>query len=114
MNYFKTMYILMLQLELLEPVLPYRLLPILHGVIIIFLITTLTHQHLGEIGESLKSLQSGFSKELFFMPNRGNFSRGIFATVYTKFNGSLEEAKTLFNSYYEHAVLRMFLISLFI
>lgn len=62
-----------------------------------------THQHLGEIGESLKSLQSGFNKELFFMPNRGNFSRGIFATVYTKFKGSLEEAKTLFNSYYEHA-----------
>lgn len=62
-----------------------------------------THQHLGEIGESLKSLQSGFSKELFFMPNRGNFSRGIFATVYTKFVGSLEEAKTLFNNYYEHA-----------
>ena len=62
-----------------------------------------THQHLGEIGESLKSLQSGFNKELFFMPNRGNFSRGIFATVYTKFTGSLEDAKTLFNSYYEHA-----------
>ena len=62
-----------------------------------------THQHLGEIGESLKSLQSDFSQELFFMPNRGNFSRGIFATVYTKFKGSLEEAKTLFNSYYEHA-----------
>ena len=62
-----------------------------------------THQHLGEIGESLKSLQSGFNKELFFMPNRGNFSRGIFATVYTKFKGSLEEAKTLFNSYYERA-----------
>ena len=62
-----------------------------------------THQHLGEIGESLKSLQSGFSQELFFMPNRGNFSRGIFATVYTKFTGSLEDGKTLFNSYYEHA-----------
>ena len=58
---------------------------------------------MGEIGESLKSLQSGFSKALFFMPNRGNFSRGIFATVYTKFTGSLEEAKALFNSYYEHA-----------
>jgi N-acetyl-gamma-glutamyl-phosphate reductase len=58
---------------------------------------------LGEIGESLKSLQSDFNKELFFMPNRGNFSRGIFATVYTKFTGSLEEAKMLFNNYYEHA-----------
>lgn len=62
-----------------------------------------THQHLGEIGESLKSLQSGFSKAVFFMPNRGNFSRGIFATIYTKFTGSLEEAKALFNNYYEQA-----------
>ena len=29
------------------------------------------------------------------MPNRGNFSRGIFATVYTKFNGSLEKLNTI-------------------
>jgi N-acetyl-gamma-glutamyl-phosphate reductase len=37
------------------------------------------------------------------MPNRGNFSRGIFATVYTHFEGSLEEAKSLFKSYYKDA-----------
>jgi N-acetyl-gamma-glutamyl-phosphate reductase len=37
------------------------------------------------------------------MPNRGNFSRGIFATVYTNFEGSLEEAKDLFKVFYKDA-----------
>ncbi|PIB26887.1 N-acetyl-gamma-glutamyl-phosphate reductase [Maribacter sp. 4G9] len=61
-----------------------------------------THQHLGEINESLRSLQNPLG-ELFFLPNRGNFTRGIFATAYTHFNGSLEDAKELFNDYYTDA-----------
>ncbi len=60
-----------------------------------------THQHLGEINQSVKQLQNNFSSELIFMPNRGNFSRGIFATLYTHFNGSLEEAKALYKDYYK-------------
>ena len=36
-----------------------------------------THQHLGEINQSIKQLQSSFDSEVLFMPNRGNFSRGI-------------------------------------
>lgn len=63
-----------------------------------------THQHLEEISESLNKLQSGFSKELFFIPNRGNFSRGIFASTYLNYEGSLEEANELFESYYKDAV----------
>lgn len=62
-----------------------------------------THQHLGEINQSLKQLQNSFSSEVLFMPNRGNFSRGIFATVYTDFEGTLEEAKSLFKAYYKDA-----------
>ena len=62
-----------------------------------------THQHLGEINESLKSLQSD-SGELFFLPNRGNFTRGILATAYTKFGGSVEEAKHLYEDFYADAV----------
>ena len=62
-----------------------------------------THQHLGEIKESLKSLQSDFDTELFFIPNRGNFSRGIFASTYTDFEGSLEDAYSLFEKFYKHA-----------
>ncbi|OYX24176.1 MAG: N-acetyl-gamma-glutamyl-phosphate reductase [Flavobacteriales bacterium 32-35-8] len=62
-----------------------------------------THQHLGEINQSVKQLQNNFSSEILFMPNRGNFSRGIFATVYTNFEGSLEEAKELYKSFYKDA-----------
>ncbi|MDO5972331.1 N-acetyl-gamma-glutamyl-phosphate reductase [Flavivirga aquimarina] len=62
-----------------------------------------THQHLGEINQSVKQLQNNFSSEILFMPNRGNFSRGIFATVYTDFEGTVEEAKTLYKEYYKDA-----------
>ncbi|MFC4095178.1 N-acetyl-gamma-glutamyl-phosphate reductase [Euzebyella saccharophila] len=62
-----------------------------------------THQHLGEINESLHSLQKD-SGELFFLPNRGNFTRGILATAYTKFEGSLEEANNLFKEFYSDAL----------
>ena len=42
-----------------------------------------THQHLGEIKQSLGSLSETNTGKLFFMPYRGNFSRGIYATLYT-------------------------------
>lgn len=61
------------------------------------------HQHLGEIHQSVDSLQEGLQSKIHFIPNRGNFSRGIFATLYTNYDGSLEAAKTLFKSYYKHA-----------
>ena len=61
-----------------------------------------THQHLGEINESLHSLQQN-AGELFFLPNRGNFTRGILATAYTDYSGSLEEAKVLYKNYYSDA-----------
>ena len=63
-----------------------------------------THQHLGEIGESLIKLQNNFSEELFFIPNRGNFSRGIFASVYLDFEGTIESAYELFEIFYKDAV----------
>jgi N-acetyl-gamma-glutamyl-phosphate reductase len=62
-----------------------------------------THQHLGEINQSVKSLQSDFDTEIVFMPNRGDFSRGIFATAYTNFEGTLEEAKILYKAFYKDA-----------
>ncbi|NLP57390.1 N-acetyl-gamma-glutamyl-phosphate reductase [Lutibacter sp. B1] len=60
-----------------------------------------THQHLGEISESLQQLQSNFSEELFFVPNRGNFSRGIFASIYLTFDKTLDEAFELFDDFYK-------------
>ncbi len=61
------------------------------------------HQHLGEINQSLVQLQPTFSDELNFMPYRGNFSRGIFATAYTKFMGSLEDAQKMYSAFYKEA-----------
>ncbi|WP_335977416.1 N-acetyl-gamma-glutamyl-phosphate reductase [Gaetbulibacter jejuensis] len=61
------------------------------------------HQHLGEINQSVKSLQDNFNSQINFMPNRGDFSRGIFATLYTKYDDSLEDAKQLFSDFYKDA-----------
>ncbi|MBP9601974.1 MAG: N-acetyl-gamma-glutamyl-phosphate reductase [Lutibacter sp.] len=63
-----------------------------------------THQHLGEITESLVQLQPNFAEELFFIPNRGNFSRGIFASIYLKFNDDIEKAFGLYEDFYKDAV----------
>ncbi len=62
-----------------------------------------THQHLGEVHQSVNQLQSNFDADINFMPNRGNFSRGIYATTYTDFKGSLEEAKDLYTHFYKEA-----------
>ena len=59
-----------------------------------------THQHLKEINQSIKTLQPAFGKSVNFIPYRGNFSRGIMANVYTKFAGTIEEAKELYKNYY--------------
>jgi N-acetyl-gamma-glutamyl-phosphate reductase len=61
-----------------------------------------THQHLTEIGMVISSFQ-GAKPTVNFIPYRGTFTRGIMANVYTKFSGTLEEAKTLYRNYYaEH------------
>lgn len=62
-----------------------------------------THQHLGEINESMHLLQKAAPSKVHLIPNRGNFSRGIFATAYTDFDGTLEDAKTHYKSYYKNA-----------
>jgi len=59
------------------------------------------HQHLEEIGQSLRQLQPGFKKALNFIPVRGNFARGIYATTYTHCTLSLEEAKKLYVDFYK-------------
>ena len=57
-----------------------------------------THQHLGEIHQSLKQL--GSPSELYLIPQRGDFTRGIFTTLYTSFEGNLEEAKKYYRTFY--------------
>ncbi|WP_299899424.1 N-acetyl-gamma-glutamyl-phosphate reductase [uncultured Aquimarina sp.] len=60
-----------------------------------------THQHLDEINQSIHQLQNNFDTPIFFIPNRGNFSKGIYATLYTKYDGSEEEAVALYKTYYK-------------
>lgn len=61
------------------------------------------HQHLQEIGQSLRQLQPGMNKAINFIPVRGNFTRGIYVTAYTRFDGTLDEALALYTSYYNDA-----------
>ncbi len=58
------------------------------------------HQHLNEIGESLIQLQKDFNKELSFIPQRGNFTRGILAAMYLESDLSLEKAQQIYTNYY--------------
>lgn len=67
-----------------------------------------THQHLGEIKLTLDELTGGNSPQVNFVPMRGCFARGIFASVYTRYcgtNGSedeeLEKIKTIYRDFYK-------------
>lgn len=61
------------------------------------------HQHLGEIGQSLRQLQPGFDKSLNFLPVRGNFTRGIFASAYTHCEATESQVKELYRTFYAAA-----------
>jgi N-acetyl-gamma-glutamyl-phosphate reductase len=58
------------------------------------------HQHLGEICQSLYQAQPGFNRDVNFIPVRGNHTRGIFVTAYTKFEGSIEAANKIYADFY--------------
>jgi N-acetyl-gamma-glutamyl-phosphate reductase len=61
---------------------------------------TLTHQHLGEIGESLKQLQPGGEIHVNFVPWRGDFTRGIFISSQLSCDLSLIELNKLYENFY--------------
>ena len=60
-----------------------------------------THQHLAEIGQSLRQLQNSFESNINFIPVRGNFSRGIFATTYIDCKVGLDEIRRIYEEYYD-------------
>lgn len=62
---------------------------------------TLTHQHLGEIGESLLQLQPANDVDVHFVPWRGDFTRGIFISSTLHCEESLEEMYQLFEAFYD-------------
>ena len=57
------------------------------------------HQHLIEIRRTLKMLQPSFASDVNFVPMRGDFARGIFASVYTESDLTAEQAVELYKSY---------------
>ena len=61
------------------------------------------HQHLKEIRESVQQLQNGFDEMINFIPVRGNFPRGIFASIYTESDLMQEETVALYNDFYKDA-----------
>ena len=63
-----------------------------------------SHQHLHEIRRTLSALQGSEVPAINFVPMRGDFPRGIFASVYTKCALDGEAAKRLYRDYYASAV----------
>ncbi len=61
---------------------------------------TLTHQHLGEIGESLLQLQPNSAIDLSFVPWRGDFTRGIFISSTIHMELPFEEVQALYEVFY--------------
>jgi N-acetyl-gamma-glutamyl-phosphate reductase len=64
---------------------------------------TFEHQHLAEIYQSICQLQGNFEKIVNFIPYRGSFTRGIFASVYTKSDKSLEELTAVYEQFYANS-----------
>lgn len=60
-----------------------------------------THQHLHEVSKTIHDVQPGWKKQFYFVPMRGNFTRGILAGVYTGSDLSQSEARKLYEDYYE-------------
>lgn len=58
------------------------------------------HQHLNEIGQSLKQLQPDFNHAVNFIPYRGDFTRGIIASIYTDCDISEAEALKTYQQFY--------------
>lgn len=58
-----------------------------------------THQHLREVGQMI-TLNQQFGGEVNFIPYRGDFTRGILASVYTKFDGTLEQAREIYGKFF--------------
>jgi len=64
---------------------------------------TLSHQHLGEISQSLTQLQPKGNMEINFIPWRGDFARGIFVSSQMKMEEELGNLVAMYKEFYgEH------------
>ena len=58
------------------------------------------HQHLREVNQSVKQLQTEFDHPINFVPYRGDYTRGIIASIYIDSDLSGDEGLKLFEDYY--------------
>ena len=63
---------------------------------------TLTHQHLSEIGQSLKQLQAENDITVNFVPWRGDFTRGIFISSQIHCDEKIEDLTKHYEDFYKH------------
>lgn len=61
------------------------------------------HQHLKEIGQSMRALMPNFDGPINFVPYRGDFPRGIIASIYMDCQEPIEEVVALYKAYYKEA-----------
>src|SRR5574344_770916 len=61
------------------------------------------HQHVPEIKESLKQTQGALDVDIDFIPYRGDFARGIFATEVVKTDMPIEQIIEGYKSFYQDA-----------
>ncbi len=59
-----------------------------------------THAHNQEIKESLQQLQKDMHADFVFIPQRGSFTRGIFATTLVETDQSLEKLVHIYTDFY--------------
>lgn len=70
---------------------------------------SLDHQHLHEIRQSLaQAAPGGAAPALYFVPWRGDFTRGIYCSSVLDFGQSLEDAQKLFRDFYADAAFTHF------
>lgn len=59
------------------------------------------HQHLAEIKQTLQRLNHQWQKDIYFVPMRGSFTRGILAAVQIKTTTPLADLFELYQNYYK-------------
>lgn len=66
------------------------------------------HQHLSEIGESIRKMETKWSESIHFIPYRGAFARGIITTSYFSTGASEERLKRIYRECYaDHPFTRV-------
>ena len=58
------------------------------------------HQHLNEIYQTLNILDN--NSKIYFVPYRGNFTRGIFTSIYMKLDHEIKDIEIIYKDFYKN------------